>query len=439
MRNNPTIGAAMNVYRGLMTRVNWKVAVSPDASEIDKERARIVSTMMDDMEMSWSEFISTVIPVLEYGFAINEIVLRRRLKRNGSKYNDGLVGIRKLAPRSQETIEKWNFSDDGSELLSVSQSLVNVEKSYLFESRKGADGLVVIPRNKFLLFNTNSTKCNPEGSSIFKNIYLAYKQLSMLQDSQLTGVAKDIQGILKIEIPPKYLDPNASPEDKAVAQAFQQIIDRYQAGTQRGLLVPNYIDSESKLKLFEYSLMESKGAAKYDTTTIIKNKQQDILTALSVDVLQLGSNGSGSFSLAEAKTSILALAVDAKLKEIANTLNQHLMRTIYESNGWSCENLPKFIYEDIEEVDLDSLGAFLQRVKAVGLLEVDRAVLNKVRKALNVAERPDNEPIDEEAINLGKTTTRSGDSFNTDSGGSNGTSNDVSTRDNSIANKSNAP
>jgi len=437
MRNNPTVGAAMNVYRALMTRVSWKIEISQDASEVEKERARILATMMDDMDVSWSQFIDTVIPYLEYGFAINEIVLRRRLKRNGSKYNDGLVGIKNLPPRSQETIAKWNFSDDGSTLLGVSQDIRQVEKSYLFQSRKNEEGLVDIPREKFLLFNTNATKGNPEGNSIFKNIYLAYKQLTLLQDNQLTGVAKDVQGIMKIEIPPKYLSPDASAEDKAVASAFQYIIDNYNAGKQRGLLVPNYIDPDTKLKMFDYALMESKGGAKYDTTQIIKNLQQDIHSALSVDVLQLGSNGSGSFSLAETKTSILALVVDAKLKEIANTLNQHLVRLIYEMNGWNCENLPKFVYEDIEEVDLDSLGAFLQRVKAVGLLEVDRPILNKVRKALGVTPKPDDEPVDQEA--LGNVTSRSGDSFSTATGGLSGTSDKISERDNSIANKSNAP
>lgn len=440
MRNNPTVGAAMNVYRALMTRVNWKISVAPDATPIEKERAKILESMMEDMDVSWSQFIETVIPYLEYGFAINEIVLRRRLKRNGSKFNDGLVGIKNLPPRAQETIERWNFSDDGSELLSVSQNINNVEKSYLFQDRKNAsNGLVDIPRQKFLLFNTNSSKGNPEGNSIFKNIYLAYKQLSLLQDNQLTGIAKDAQGMLKIEIPPKYLSPDASNEDKVVAQAFQTIIDNWNNGTQRGMLVPNFIDPDTKMKLFDYSLMEMKGQAKYDTALIIKSLQQDIHSALSVDVLQLGSNGSGSFSLAEAKTSILALVVDAKLKEIANTLNQHLVRVIYEMNGWSCERMPKFIYEDIEQIDMDSMGAFLQRVKAVGLLEVDRPILNKVRKALGVAPRPDDAPIDMEAINAGDVTTRSGDSFNTKSGGINGTSDSVSQRDNSIANKSNAP
>jgi len=111
IRHNPTVGSAMNVYRMFISRVNWGVEPHKDADEIDKQRANIIATMMDDMEgQSWSNFIEEAIPYLEYGFGIHEKVLRRRLRRNGSAFNDGLVGIKRLAPRNQDTIAKWRFS-----------------------------------------------------------------------------------------------------------------------------------------------------------------------------------------------------------------------------------------------------------------------------------------------------------------------------------------
>lgn len=398
MRNNPTVGAAMNVYRMMMSRVQWDVQSPANASEVDKKRAAAVRTMMDDMDGSWSSFIESVIPYLEYGFAINEIVLRRRLKRNGSKFNDGLVGIKKLPPRSQETITGWVFSDDGSELLKVEQDINKLENAYRFQSRKNINGKVEIDREKFLLFSASATKGNPEGNSIYKNIYLAFKQLSLLQDQELLGVAKDIQGILKITIPPRYLDPNASPEDKAAVAAFQTIINNYNAGTQRGLLVPNMIDPDSKLPLFTYDLMESKGGAKYDTESIIRRLQGDILAALSVDILKLGAEGTGSFSLAESKSSILALAIDYRLREIAEVLNSHLMRTIYEINGWSVDNLPKFVYADIEEISLEEFSKAIQRIFSTSAVEVDRPVMNRIREILKVPLLPDDEPVDKEKL-----------------------------------------
>jgi hypothetical protein len=411
MRNNPTVGAAMNVYRMMMSRIEWDVKPPEGATEQDKARARAVKTMMKDMDHSWSSFIDSVIPYLEYGFSINEKVLRRRLKRNGSKHNDGLIGIKSLPIRGQETIAGWVFSKDGSELLGVEQSLLYVENAHLFEAKKNINGNIFIPRNRFLLLSSSATQGNPEGNSIFKNIYLAFKQLSLLQDQELLGITKDIQGILKIVLPPKYFDVNASADDKAVLTRFQQIIDNYNAGTQRGLLVPGMVDPETKMPMFTYDLMESKGGAKYDTEGIIRRLQGDILSALSVDVLKLGSDGSGSFSLAESKSSILALAIDYRMSEIKNALNNDLMRTIYEMNGWDTANMAGFDYADIEEVNLEVFAQAIQKIMSVSGVEFDRPVANRIREILKVPKLPDDEPVDLEKlpVNQAGTSSRSGD------------------------------
>lgn len=399
MRNNPTVGAAMNVYRMMMSRVQWDVQDPINATASEKARAETIRTMMHDMEgQSWSSFIESVIPYLEYGFGVHEKVLRRRLSRNGSKYNDGLIGIRKIAPRSQDTITGWLFTEDGADLLGIEQDINTLQYAYKFANKKNLAGKIEIDREKFLLFSASATKGNPEGNSIYKNIFLAFKQLSLLQDQELLGIAKDIQGILKIAIPPRYLDPNASKEDKAAVAGFQTIIDNYNAGTQRGLLVPNMFDPESKLPLFTYDLMESRGGAKYDTEAIIRRLQGDILSALSVDILKLGADSTGSFSLAESKSSILAIAIDYRLREIAEVLNNDLMRTIYEVNGWSLENLPKFVYADIEEISLEDFSKAIQRIFSTSAIEVDRTVMNRVREVLKVPLLPVDEPVDKEKL-----------------------------------------
>jgi hypothetical protein len=398
MRNNPTVGSAVNVYRMMMSRIPWDVEASASASEVDKQRAAIVRTMMDDMEHSWAVFIESVIPYLEYGFGINEKVMRRRLKRNGSKFDDGLVGLKKLPTRSQDTIASWLFSEDGADLVGVEQSLQWIENPQRFQNRTNEKGLIEIPREKFLLFSASANKGNPEGNSIYKNIFLSFKQLSMLLDQELLTIAKDMSGALKIEIPPQYLSPEATPEQQAVVKMFKDIVDKYSAGEQRGLLVPRVIDPETKQELFKYDILESKSQAKVDIEAVVKRTQSDILSALSVDVLKLGSDGSGSFSLADAKTSILALAIDYRMREIADVLNSDLMPTIYAMNGWDQTNMAKFVYKDIEEVDLESYSKAIQRIFSTSAIEVDRPVLNKIREAMKFPLKPDDEPVDKENL-----------------------------------------
>ena len=442
MRNNPTVGAAMNVYRMFISRPKWKVVPPVGGTAKDIARANILQTMMTDMDQTWESFIESITPYLEYGFGINEKVYRRRLKRNGSKYNDGLIGIKKLPVRAQETISRWVFDPYTKDLLSVEQTLNTTEFGYLFQDKLTERGLLPIDRDKLMLFTASGVKGNPEGESIYKKIYLAFRQLSTLQNQELLGIAKDVQGILKIAIPPQYLDPNATPEIKAAAAAFQTIIDNYGAGTQRGLLVPNMIDPDSKLPMFTYEIMEQKGAAKYDTEKVITRLQNDILSALSVDILKLGANGAGSFSLAESKSSVLALAIDYRLREIRSVLNSDLIPSIYAANGWGCEVLPTFEYEDVEQIDLATFSAAIQRIAAVSMVEVDRPILNKIREALGVAPLAADEPVNKDAlpVNMSGTSSASGTGMEVGTTGD-GTRKNANNGqgDSSVSNKENAP
>ena len=151
-------------------------------------------------------------------------------------------------------------------------------------------------------------------------------------------------------------------------------------------------------QLFSYELMESKGSAKYDVEAVIKRLQGDILAALSCDILKLGADGTGSFSLAESKSSVLAIAIDYRLREIAEVLNNDLMKSIYSMNGWKLDKMAKFVYEDIEDIDIESMGKAGQQLLSVGGLEFDRAVANRFRKVIGVAPLPDETPVDVEKL-----------------------------------------
>ncbi len=394
MRTDPTVAAALNVYRMMITRVQWTVEPPMNATETDKERAAFVQSCMTDMEGSWSQFISEVITYLEYGFSVQEKVFRRRLERNGSKFKDGLVGIRKIAPRSQDTIRHWNFSQDGRELLSISQSIAYMEHSARYAANTDAkDGMINISRDKFLLFSADSVKGNPEGKSLLKSVYLPYKQLTMLKDQLLLGIAKDLAAIPIVYLPPDMMDSNAEPEKKAAYQAYQTLVNNVAAGTQRGVIMPMMRDEQGN-QVFDFKLLEAKGTSKFDIPSIIKQLQNDILVALSCDVITMGADVQGTFSIKDTKTNLCAMAVEHRLNEIRNVLNSDLLPQLFALNGWSQENMPTFEFGDIADIDSEAFSKLVQRVASVGLVEIDRSVLNKIRQVLGVPLLPADAEVD---------------------------------------------
>lgn len=397
MRKSAIIASALNTYKMLLSRVKWSVEAPLDASEEEKERAKFIESLQDDMEMSWDSFIADTIEYLPYGFSVQEKVFRRRLKKNGSRYNDGLVGLRKLSPRPQETIEKWEFSNDGRELLAVHQSITNLENGTLYVNNANEEGLIRIPREKFMLFSADATKGNPLGNSILKGVYLSWKQMSMLKDQEILGIAKEAAGLPLIRIPAKYMAEDASEEDKAVYAACLKILEQLANGTSKGIVFPTAINNETKKDEFEIGLLEKKGLNGANIDTVVKRYQDEILSTLEVDILKAGNNA-GSFSLQDGDTNVLALAMSHRLNEIASVLNHDLIPQIYRLNGWSTEVLPKFVPSDISAVSMEEFSKFIQRVASTGLLELDREVLNKVREVLGVRMRPEDEPVDKEAL-----------------------------------------
>ena len=434
MAYDSTVSTAFNIYRMMLDSVCWEVKPPEQATETDKERAKFAASCMHDMEGSWSQFITEVSTYLEYGFQVTEKVYRRRLKKNGSKFNDGKVGIKKLAPRSQDTICKWYYSDDSRELLGVGQSLENLENPWRYKGLQNEDGVLRIDRNKILIFTADGTKGNPQGRSLLKAIFLPYKQMTLLKDQLMLGISKDLQGIPTIGIPAPLLAADASTEKKQAAQQFIDMANNLVKGTQSGIVYPLMNDDNGNPTI-KIELLEAKYGKSFDIPKVIEALQTDILTALSVDVVKLGSAGQGSYSLASSKENLLAMAVEYRLKEIREVLNSDLMRSLYELNGWDTDRMATFEFGDTVEVDWDEISKFYQRTKAVGMLPRNHATVNKLMEALGLEPISDDTPLDEKLFPE-EMQSKSGEGMSKGSG--NGTSDEPAGKDNSTSNNENA-
>ena len=154
--------------------------------------------------------------------------------------------------------------------------------------------------------------------------------------------------------------------------------------------------------------------------------------------IRLGQDGVGSYSLADSKTNMLAMAIESRLKEIRDVLNSELIPFLFRLNGWREEQYPTFEFGDLEDADLEAFSKAIQRIKAVGLIAPTRDNVNHIAEVLKLPDRiPDD--MSQGDINelLGKATTRSGDSLNTPTGGMNGTAKATAANDNSSLNTEN--
>ena len=389
MSYDSMISAALNYYEQMMLKSRFTFKSHALATEEQKQYAEFMEECINDMEHSWQDFIQEVSSMNTYGFCVNEIVLRKRLKNKGSKYNDGKIGIHKLPIRSQDSIAKWVY-DEEQNLIGVTQSVAKTGKrGQVLLSQKGED--VTIPRQKFLLFRLGKKKDSPLGESPLRGCYYSWKYKTAVEDLENIGMSRDLSGIPIAKVPPQIMSPKASPELQQQYEQIKNIVRNIHNNNQAGVVWPLAYDENSKLPMYEFSLLKNDGGKSYDTKSIKEYYCNAILTALSADVLLLGQSNTGSYALGNMKGTMTAIAIEYKLKEICNVINQHLIPLIAKYNDWDLTRLPYIVAEDLEAVSLEEVSKFIQRTGAVGFLPRTPAVVNKVLDTLGL------EPIQEGA------------------------------------------
>lgn len=436
MQKDATISSAINLYRMMLTRIDWKVEPPKGATPEQEKKAAFIQQCMLDMEHSWSEFIQDVSTSYIYGFSVQEKVYRKRLKTTGSRYDDGLIGWKKLPVRSQDTISGWIYSDDGRELLAVEQDLSTVSHYGRYNSLIQSNGQTIkIPRNKFMLFRVNPERDNPEGNSLLKSVYLSWKYRTAIEEQEAIGIVRNMVGTPVIKIPAIYLSPDATAEQKAIRDYYYNMVRNLERNEQSGIVLPNAYDPESRQPLFSFELLSVASGKQYDTSEIIKRWDYKILTGLFADFLKIGQDQVGSFALAGAKTTIMAMAIEARLREIADVLNKDLIKQTFELNGWDDVDLPQFTYTDLDEEDLDEFSKLVQRIFSVNAIEFDREIANIIReRGFGASPYPKDKEVDDDL--LPQNRSRAGDGMAKGSG--NGTGDSVAGQDNSTANVENS-
>lgn len=397
MKYSPPVQIGLQAINTLMNRAEVMIIPLVDETPQEKERREFLYSVLHDMDASWQSTMQSISTYKEYGFQISEMVFRRRLKRNGSLYDDGLVGVKGLKNRPQNSIKYWNFSEDGRELLSVSQSLENIPTNFRFSQLFNEQGCITIPREKFILFRCDPVDDNPEGQSCLKSAYLAWKQLTLVSDNMMIGVAKDCAGIPYVKLDPRYMAPDAKPEDAAVFTAVKAIVDNVANGRQAGIVFPSLIDENGNDK-FSFSLLEQKSGKAYDIPAIIAMLQANILAVLSASSVSMSSQDSGSLSLQDSATNMLSLTVSYRLAEIANTMNKEFIPQLWKLNGFDTNRMPKIGFKDISSVSIEEYTKGAQRLASTSQVENTRAVFNKHCEVMGWPLQPDDKPIDKELL-----------------------------------------
>lgn len=387
--NESTIGAILHSMDMLLRAVEWRTEPADDSDEAQRE-AEFVESVMEDMSHTYEEFISEVLSFLVYGWSYFETIYKRREgldqkdPSRRSRFNDGRIGIRKLAPRAQSSLSRWEFDGEGG-VAGMYQTPPNAGASEVF-----------IPIEKALLFRTVTANNSPQGMSVLRRAYRSYWFLTNIQQYEAIAIERELNGLPVMKIPSEYLTDSNNAQ---VRQKYEQIARDVKFNEQGFALLPSdtYEDADgnpTNTPLVSFELMASSGTRDIDTGKVITRYQTDIARTVLADFIMLGQSERGSFALSKSKSDLFLRSLEGYLNNIAAVLNRHLLPRLWKLNGLNPDLMPRLVPGEVAPQDLEELGNFVQRIAGAGIplggdQDIEDALLETAGLPTDQREDPD--------------------------------------------------
>lgn len=350
--NDSIVGACLHAIKQILRESRWTVRAGDETDANCKRDAEFLEKNMSEMSHSWSDFISNTLSMLPYGWSYFEQVFKRQ--------KDGSVMWKKLAPRKQSSMERWELDDVGDVL-------------GLWQRPAPDYRLVYLPMTKSLLFRTESAGNNPEGRSILRNAYRAWYFKKNIEEIEGIGVERDLAGLPVLTPPENFKIDGDDTETKNALSWAKKLVASIRRDEQDGVLKPFG---------WELELLGSPGQRQFDTTAIINRYNKEIAVTVLAQFIMLGMERTGSYALAKEQTDMFYLCLEGWADAIGATFNRNAVPTLFGLNGISSEMrpLPYIVHTNIHKYSLRDLATYVSTLAKQECLVVDEDLKSYLKR-----------------------------------------------------------
>lgn len=354
--NDPVVGAVLFAISMLVRGAPMHFQAVDDSSAALEAKDFAHQVYFEDMEHTWSDFMAETASMLTFGYSIAEQVFKVRKgpskdPRQNSKFTDGKIGIRKLAPRAQETVWRWVFDPDSGDAVAFEQYLIDRPN-------------VTIPLDKCLHFKTTSSKNNPEGRSVLRPAYIPYLRKKTLEDAEGRAAMRSA-GVVVLELPVEYFDPTEDEQVLAMMAQFRAAATALAQDRQGSLLLPSTRDDHGNASFnLRYVTADSRRSG--DMSPVIERLDKRIAMTVLADFILLGQQSAGSFALSGDKTDMFERAIETFLTSIVDTVNRDSVTKLWQYNGLPEELQPQLKHGGVKVPNIEQLGNFISKLAGAG-------------------------------------------------------------------------
>lgn len=369
--NDPIIGAMFFTMEMILRRSEWHIDPAKHSGAAGRETADFVWSCKDDMSHTWEDFIAEVLSMLVFGYALFEVTYKRRkgaAGKHASNHDDGAIGWRKFAPRAQETIQNWQWDDEGG-LIGVVQL---APPDYQ---------VVAIPIEQLLLFRTTSNKQNPEGRSLLRNCFRTYLLKKRIEEVEAIGIERDLCGIPVLTATAEAIEAMGGVE---VAKAMVRNI---RVDDQMGIVLPASFDDKGNPNV-KLELLRTAGAKQTNPSATVARYNADMLNTILAGFIQFGQAEFGSRAMHGSAKEIFVQALSAFMDSIAAVINRIAIPRLLAMNAIDLELAPRLTGE-VGMRNLSEIADYVSRLSQAGLTFFDRETANLLRKFMGLPEEPE--------------------------------------------------
>jgi hypothetical protein len=314
---------------------------------------------------SWSEHLEQVAsPTLQYGHAVFEQVYRPR-----AKSPDGRFWIRKIAPRPQWTILRFNVAIDGG-LHSIEQ-IAPPQMMYAGAPLWGI-APAEIPVNRLVVYTRNMRPGMWQGKSILRSAYKHWLLKDKLLRIEAATAERNGMGV--------PVGTAARADDDEEVQKMAALARGFRGGMSAGVGLANG------------QILELLGVSGNlpDIRRAIDGHDRSIALSGLAHFLNLDGKG-GSYALASVLEDPFTQAVQGYAQAICRNANAHIIEDLIDINFGVDEGAPKLVFDPIGSQQ-DLTAAAIKMLFDSGIFDSDPGVKRAIRQRFGLpshVEEPD--------------------------------------------------
>lgn len=300
-----------------------------------------------------------VSPTNLYGHALFEQVYRRG--------DDGMFWIRKLAPRPQWTIQKFNVAADGG--------LESVTQMAPASTGKVVYGVVPaeIPINRLVVYTREMRPGMWWGKSLIRSAYKHWVLKNQIMRVQTAAAERNGLGMPV---------GRASSDDDGEVRDMQEMASAARVGMRSGIGLAK--DQDFDFKGVSGNLPDTQSMLVF----------HDKMMALEPMAHFLNLDRGGSYALATVQQDPFTLAENALLQYFIRVGNEHIVEDLVDINFGADVPAPLIVADEIG-AEQEATAAGLKMFVEAGLLSPDVLVEQTLRQRLGLPAKPEGEPAAE--------------------------------------------